>query len=307
MSCREGVWRERGVREGFKAWAAKDGVALSSDGMRIQRGKVRSSVLDTEGEGCLLHKPCGRKGCAQACIQTGALEWPVGRLNPDPLPLIPLLPPPSIIPGFLGLQHGRTDPRPGKVAFLQAPGLSASRQCHSINPLPPVQARRAASMCGGGGTLQATGTCYTPTANQSWSQELVAHAVSPSTLGPLVVILESGRQRSFDGREHLGAMGRDVGATLQASQRARPWDGYSKNGMLSIQSPKGTVQWIHETMPGRTKTIKKTEFQWLRLHASTARGGGWIPGPGNIIPHAKWYNPLKKIEVKLYFNKNFFF
>ena len=60
-------------------------------------------------------------------------------------------------------------------------------------------------------------------------------------------------------------------------------------------------------MPGRTKTIKKTEFQWLRLHASTARGGGWIPGPGNIIPHAKWYNPLKKIEVKLYFNKNFFF
>ena len=60
-------------------------------------------------------------------------------------------------------------------------------------------------------------------------------------------------------------------------------------------------------MPGRTKTIKKTEFQWLRLHASTARGVGWIPGPGNIIPHAKWYNPLKKIEVKLYFNKNFFF
>lgn len=128
--------------------------------MRIQRGKVRSSVLDTEGEECLLHKPRGCKGCVQACTRTGASERPVGRLNPDPLPLIPLRPPPSIIPGFLGLQHGRTDPGPGKVAFLQAPGLSASRRCHLINPLTPVQARRAASMCGGGGTLQVTGTCY---------------------------------------------------------------------------------------------------------------------------------------------------
>ena len=88
-------------------------------------------MLDTEGEGCLLHKPRGCKGCAQACTQTGASERPVGRLNPDPLPLIPLRPPPSIIPGFLGLQHGRTDPGPGKVAFLQAPGLSASRRCQA--------------------------------------------------------------------------------------------------------------------------------------------------------------------------------
>lgn len=115
--------------------------------MRIQRGKIRSSVLDTEGEGCLLHKPRGRKGCAQACTQTGASEQPAGHLNPDPIPLIPLRPTPSIIPGFLGLQPGRTDPGPGKVAFPQAPGLSASRQCHSNNPLPPMQARRAASMC----------------------------------------------------------------------------------------------------------------------------------------------------------------
>ena len=148
--------------------------------------------------------------------------------------------------------------------------------------------------------------CYTPTANQPWFRELVAHAVSPSTLGPLAVILERGTQGSFDGREHLGAVGRDIGATLQESQRARPWDGYSKIRILPIQSPKGTVQSIHETMSGRTKTIKTTEVQWLRLHASTAGGAGWIPGPGNIISHAKWCNLLKEIEAKLYFNKNFF-
>ena len=94
---------EKGVREASKAWAAKDGVALSWDGMKIQRGKVRNSVLDTKGKGCLLDKPRGWKGCAQACIQRGTSEQPVGHLNPDLLPLIPLCPPPSIISGFLGL------------------------------------------------------------------------------------------------------------------------------------------------------------------------------------------------------------
>ena len=131
--------------------------------MRIQRGKIRSSVLDTEGEGCLLHKPRGRKGCAQACTQTGASEQPAGHLNPDPIPLIPLRPTPSIIPGFLGLQHGRTDPGPGKVAFPQAqhPG-------NVTRIIPCLQCKlgeQPLCVCGGG-TLQATGACYIPTANQ---------------------------------------------------------------------------------------------------------------------------------------------
>ena len=34
--------------------------------------------------------------------------------------------------------------------------------------------------------------------------------------------------------------------------------------------------------------------QWLRLHASTAGGAGWIPGQGTKIPHAAWCSQKKK-------------
>ena len=33
--------------------------------------------------------------------------------------------------------------------------------------------------------------------------------------------------------------------------------------------------------------------QWLRLHASSARGMGLIPGWGTKIPHAMWPKNLK--------------
>ena len=34
--------------------------------------------------------------------------------------------------------------------------------------------------------------------------------------------------------------------------------------------------------------------QWLRLHASTAGGGGSIPGQGTKIPHALGHGQKKK-------------
>ena len=39
--------------------------------------------------------------------------------------------------------------------------------------------------------------------------------------------------------------------------------------------------------------------QWLRLHASTARGMGLIPGQGAKIPHTMWHGQLKKKKVQL--------
>ena len=45
-------------------------------------------------------------------------------------------------------------------------------------------------------------------------------------------------------------------------------------------------------------------IQWLRLHASTARGTGVIPGQGTKIPHAMLHSspltpPEKKTDNKL--------
>ena len=34
-------------------------------------------------------------------------------------------------------------------------------------------------------------------------------------------------------------------------------------------------------------------IQWLGLHALTAKGPGYIPGPGNKVPQAVWYSPKK--------------
>ena len=39
--------------------------------------------------------------------------------------------------------------------------------------------------------------------------------------------------------------------------------------------------------------------QWLRLHASTARGTGSTPGWGTKIQHASWYGKKKKKKKAL--------
>ena len=38
--------------------------------------------------------------------------------------------------------------------------------------------------------------------------------------------------------------------------------------------------------------------QWLRLHASSARDAGSIPGWGTEILYGMWHGPPKKLEEK---------